>query len=547
MNGSLDTRFVELKGVIISTADFSMELLTHAGKIKVTSDLAPTISKRNENAVIRLRGCAIPGRDEATLQVRSGRLWLCSASLNVDQAPPLDLFDTPLKQASDLRRFDPHASALNRVKVAGQFLHSHAGQYFVREDAGGFRVEPRSSESLRPGDTVEVVGYPDLTGPSPLLREALVRRTGQAPLPAPHSLNEDALLDRRHDAIRVSIRARLTDVASDQSGQTFSLLKGSQAFSARLSSTNGSRVQALPGSLVEVTGVFSGKSAEPISSNDIAAFELLLSSAGDVTILEKPGWWTLRRLLTALAIVAGVLVAAMLWALTLKRQVIAQTRIIREKVEREATMEERARIAREIHDTLEQALAGTSLQLDALAGSLPNPGSGPKQILEMARSMVRHAQEEARRTVRNLRLLALERNDLPAALAQVTTRSSNGGSPGIEISVSGTRRPLPSHVENHLLRIGQEATTNALRHANARNIRLQLIYGPEEVELIVTDDGCGFDAAHALPTEAGHFGLLGMRERAEKAGGTLQISSGPGKGTSIRVVVPLSPRAASGA
>jgi signal transduction histidine kinase len=545
MNGTLDTRYIELKGVIISTEGFSMEVLTHAGKIKVTSDLDPGVSKLNENAVIRLRGCAIPGRDEATFQVRSGRLWLCSASLTVDQPPPPDLFDTPMKRAADLRRFDPQASALNRVKVAGQFLHANDGQYFVREDAGGFRVEPRSSGPLEPGDTIEAVGYPDLTGPSPLLREALVRHTGKAALPAPHSLDDDTLLDRRHDAIRVSIQALLTDVASDQTGQTFSLLKGRQAFSARLHSTNGPHVRALPGSLVRITGVFSGKSADPISSNDISAFELLLNSAADVVIIEQPSWWTLRRLLTALAIVAGVLVAAMLWALTLKRQVNVQTRIIHEKVEREATMEERARIAREIHDTLEQALAGTSLQLDALAGSLPNAGPGPKQILEMARSMVRHAQEEARRTVRNLRLLALERNDLPSALAQVTNPASNGGAPKIEITVEGTRRPLPSQVENHLLRIGQEATTNALRHARAENIRLHLHYAPQAVELSVMDDGCGFDAAHALPTEAGHFGLLGMRERAEKMGGSLQITSAPGKGTSIRVVALLSPRAAS--
>lgn len=538
MNGSLDTRYIELKGVSISTEGFSMELLTHAGKIKVTSDLDPSLSKQNENAVIRLRGCAIPGRDEATLQVRSGRLWLCSASLTVDQPPPADLFDTPIKRAADLRRFDPRASALHRVKVAGQFLHSHEGQYFVREDAGGFRVEPRSSDPLEPGDTIEAVGYPDLTGPSPLLREALVRHTGKAALPAPHSLDDDTLLDRRHDSIRVSIQALLTDVASDQSGQTFSLLKGRQAFSARLHSTNGPHVRALPGSLVMITGVFSGKSADPISSNDISAFELLLNSAADVVIIEQPSWWTLRRLLTALAIVAGVLVAAMLWALTLKRQVNAQTRIIHEKVEREATMEERARIAREIHDTLEQALAGTSLQLDALAGSLPNAGPAPKRILEMARSMVRHAQEEARRTVRNLRLLALERNDLPSALAQVTNQTSNDGTPKIEITVEGTRRPLPSQVENHLLRIGQEATTNALRHARAENIRLHLAYAPQAVELIVQDDGCGFDAAHALPTEAGHFGLLGMRERAEKMAGSLQISSALGKGTTIKVIVP---------
>ena len=163
------------------------------------------------------------------------------------------------------------------------------------------------------------------------------------------------------------------------------------------------------------------------------------------------------------------------------------------------------------------------------------------RILEMARSMVRHGQDEARRTVRNLRVFALEQGDLPAALAELAAQSRDGLRLDIEARVTGAPQPLPPKVESHLLRIGQEATTNAIKHARAKTIRLELGYDGGLVRLLIRDDGCGFDAERAAPSEAGHFGLLGMRERAEKIGGTLTILSAPGKGTTIQVTVPLPP------
>jgi len=99
---------------------------------------------------------------------------------------------------------------------------------------------------------------------------------------------------------------------------------------------------------------------------------------------------------------------------------------------------------------------------------------------------------------------------------------------------------LPSRIEGHLLRIGQEATTNAVKHAQGKIIRLELRYEPQSVQLSIQDDGVGFDAENATSSEAGHFGLLGMRERAEKIGGTITVLSTRGSGTRINVIVPLS-------
>ena len=171
--------------------------------------------------------------------------------------------------------------------------------------------------------------------------------------------------------------------------------------------------------------------------------------------------------------------------------------MIHQKVEREATLEERARIARDIHDSLEQALAGTSLQLNALADSMRGTSQEPQRILKVARSMVNHAQEEARRTVRNLRLLDLEKQDLPTALSQFAATSGNDSPVKIVVTTKGLYKTLPNQVENHLLRIGQEAVTNAVKHAGAGTIRVEFnseTGGSEPLD--PQDDGCGFTTAN---------------------------------------------------
>jgi len=266
---------------------------------------------------------------------------------------------------------------------------------------------------------------------------------------------------------------------------------------------------------------------------------LLLNSPADIRVLSQPPWLTLKKLLAALGLLSVALAGVMLWVFQLRRRVEAQTKTIGDQIEQKATLEERGRIARELHDSLEQALAGISLQLDGFARTLGQLPVESARALHLARAMVRHGQEEARRTVRNLRTLALEKNDLPTALAQMAQSAGEGAAARIAMEVTGTRGPLSPKIESHLLRIGQEATTNALKHAQAKNIRLRLHYEPRVVELSIRDDGRGFDTERALPSEAGHFGLLGMRERAEKIGGTLNLVSRPGAGTTVQVQVPL--------
>ena len=203
-------------------------------------------------------------------------------------------------------------------------------------------------------------------------------------------------------------------------------------------------------------------------------------------------------------------------------------------------LEERARLAREIHDTLAQGFVGISSQLDAVAMSLPGNVDLAKQHLQLASKMARHSLTEARRSVMDLRASALEGHDLPAALQAGAKQWTFGSAVEVQVDVTGEPKPLPEEIEQNLLRIAQEAVANALKHAAASRIGIRLSMEARRLCLRVEDDGRGFEQQDAFSTVGGHFGLLGMRERAERLGGALSLRSRPGDGTQVEVTVPLS-------
>jgi signal transduction histidine kinase/ligand-binding sensor domain-containing protein len=197
--------------------------------------------------------------------------------------------------------------------------------------------------------------------------------------------------------------------------------------------------------------------------------------------------------------------------------------------------EERARVSREIHDTLLQSLGGVALELEAVAveldaASLRSTGDGVRRL----RRQVSRGVVEARRSIAELRSPALQTHGLPGALRDIGQRAADGKSLNIQVSVVGRARRLPPSVEEQLLRIGQEAMTNAVRHAMAGNIDLVLEYHGDTITLRVSDDGCGFDVEQRQD-DGTHWGLTNMMERAKKLGTRLGLRSRPGHGTVVEV------------
>jgi signal transduction histidine kinase len=206
-------------------------------------------------------------------------------------------------------------------------------------------------------------------------------------------------------------------------------------------------------------------------------------------------------------------------------------------------LNERARLARELHDTLAQDFVGLSTLLDAASMRLGEDVTSARQHLDLARKMVRHSLTEARRSVMDLRAAVLQGQSLSEALRTAAPQWVAGSQLKVQVETEGETSKLPDEEEQHLLRVAQEALHNAARHSKGRNAWVRLSYlqvdGIVRVKLAVRDDGQGFDPQGTFDPSAGHFGILGMHERAERIGGTFRLESRPGAGTLVEVSAPV--------
>ncbi|MBD3885820.1 PAS domain-containing protein [Phormidium tenue FACHB-886] len=207
----------------------------------------------------------------------------------------------------------------------------------------------------------------------------------------------------------------------------------------------------------------------------------------------------------------------------------------RKRAEHTSILEERNRMAREIHDTLAQSFTGILLQVGAATQVLVDEPEAIQIYLEMIDELARTGLAEARRSVAALRPQLLEEGNLESALHRLVTQMRSTIDTVLIYETQGTAYPLPADVENNLLRIGQEALTNAIKYAYAGEIRVELVYSQTQCILRVKDDGRGFGVGSA-PLSNG-FGLLGMSERAERINAQLAIQSQPGQGTEITVTI----------
>jgi PAS domain S-box-containing protein len=207
----------------------------------------------------------------------------------------------------------------------------------------------------------------------------------------------------------------------------------------------------------------------------------------------------------------------------------------RKRAEEASILEERNRMAREIHDTLAQSFTGILVQIGAAMQVLADDTEATQAHLEMIDELARIGLAEARRSVTALRPQLLEEGDLDNALHRMVTQMRAAADTALIYEIRGVAYPLTAEVENNLLRIGQEALTNAIKYADASEIRVELVYEATQCSLHIKDDGRGFGVG-SIPATGG-FGLLGMSERAERIGAQLTIQSQPDRGTEIVVTV----------
>ena len=333
-DGSMDTLYIEVQGIVLQADGNALYLLTRDGRIRVQlPEISDSALTNYAGALVRVRGCLIPGRDINTEQVKLGDFELRNTTIAVDEPAPAAPFDLPLKHATDLLLFDAHASPIQRARIQGIVLQQRDGATFIMDRTNGVRVMTEALTNLEPGDLVEAVGFPDLNDPSPVFNDALIRQLHHGVLPAALPLASDKLLDGSYDSTRVRIRGTLVSQRDRGTDQIFEMRTGSRLWLARLPHHGGVLPELALGSFLELTGVYAAQGGDRTRAREIDSFELLLNSPKDVMVLRSPSWLTARRALGVAVALLAVLLLATVWIWALHLKVEERTSALKSEIE----------------------------------------------------------------------------------------------------------------------------------------------------------------------------------------------------------------------
>jgi signal transduction histidine kinase len=551
LTGALDAQWVELTGVVRRyippepNADIWRILVASDGGVVSIRGALPHDPNIKADAEVRVQAICLYQFNQKR-QVLTPVLQLpTSSAVQVLKPAPENPFDGPVRAANSLLQFSADAPASHRIHVRGVVTHAQVGaQLWIRDISAGLRIQTRQMDEVQAGDEIDVLGFPAYGAFSPVLEDALFRKTGVTQPPLPLLLtNAATAFDHEDDLIQMD--ALLTDVQPVFEGIAFTFDLGDTIFKAILKlSQERDQPQWLPGSKIRVTGICS------LLHDDVRpmmgiwqpqSFQLLIRSPADLVVLSAPPWWTPQRIIYALGFVCAVLLIASGVGMALSRRRLNEQAHRRQMAETEfsAILSERNRVAREIHDTLAQGLAATSVHLRLAKKQTGGDSESLQHHLDVAQQLVRDSLEEARNSIWNMRSQVLETGDLPGAIDGILKQMADGTELQTAFEITGHPRRFAPVIENNLLRVGQEAITNAARHARAKHLQVTLDFGAKQFRLTVRDDGAGFNPAKP-PASTGGLGLVGMRERASELQGELHLRSAPGQGTEIILTVPLS-------
>lgn len=563
--GSEDGQHVEIEGVIqdvqvledrtvcsLMSQGVNCLFALHGGSGR---NLPPLV-----DAKVSVIGALAPDHNNRSEAVLPKIISSTDDCIRIIKPPPADPFESPRVSLDDLRGFSPDVTLFHRKVTSGVVTFVRPGEFFFLQEGGTSIKVSSDAVGLRPGFRVEVAGFIDISQHLAALKNGIVRRTGESPRPEARRVTARDILKS------ASWQAQPHHASSDLSGHNVTL----HGIIRRIDRSSPMAPVAVwletdnilfpanlppetvldekqsdswqPGAELELTGtcelIFRGR-PDPLGLYDPVGFHLWLASPNDVRITRTTPWWTTRRLSIALL---GTGIAALIafgFVAVLRRQVKLQVRVIGRELETNAIASERERMARDLHDTLEQQLTGVAMQLESLAKSPQAQVPDFRNRLTLATKMLHHSREEARRSVWDLRNRILENHGFAAAVESLAASAAIDGGPVVSTRISGSRAHLPSAVTYQLLRMVQEALANALKHACASEIVISLEMSADQYVLSIRDDGCGFDAGLDHLPGPPHFGLIGMRERASRIGAEIAVVSQTGQGCTVHIRLPL--------
>ena len=540
----IDTQWIQMEALVVGTEEDGLAftlVLDIAGKIfKADVPFEPDSEKRA--AVLMQRRVLFTG--VASTVVNDSRQMTDRHFLipSFDQIIPIKTktseMPPPFRKIANLLQSDN--SQLDAVKVEGVVTQNRKGRFFLRDETASTLVYTFQEDIYPPGSRVVVEGYPGVAPFRPILRATKVEISGMADTPVPLRLNPHAGIQPKLHNEFVELDCEFLGTVRTASKRTILQCRsGNTFFESNWTKSDTETIAPEPGDTIRLRGIYEVTTISPIPRIEWAnGFRMHLLDNEAVEILKKAPWWTFNRLLWALGIAMAVISLILVWTSFLRRRVAIQTKIISRQVERSAIKDERQRIARELHDTLEQDLTGLSMQLENALDEIGMVNGPTNRSLTLVQKMLRHCRLEAHASVSDLRNPKLLLKPLAEAMKESLEEKAHETGVSLDFLVEGEPLILRSTTQNHLLRIAREALNNAHRHGKASHVRCNLRYSLDGFTLEVEDNGHGFDSTQ--PPPVGHFGLTGMRERANKIQAQLYLSSNPDTGTKIRVYLPYS-------
>lgn len=430
----------------------------------------------------------------------------------------------PVQTIQSLRLLSTTRAARARVRGSVVLINP----LYIQDSTGGIQVDLKDRLSLRIGDVIEVEGGVFPNGLTTALRHAVATPLGGFVPSPPISITADQAATGAYHAMFIEVEGTLYRKSQTADGRPMlDLRDGEQIFRAIANSSAATSTfkKVRNQSLIRLRGVCL---VDTTLTQNAVPFVLLINAAEDVKVLVGPPWWSAEHLI--------ILAFSMLGIGFLVHLLYSRA----EEWRLRAVIDERERLAHEIHDTLAQSFAGIGFQLRAIRNRIskspaPLPNETLMDELNRASELVRHSHDEARRSITTLRPDATEANGLITALEQTARQMVGRGPVKIDAFVDGEIQPIPLRVLDSLFRIGQESIANAIQHGHPTHLLLRAIYSASTISLVIEDNGTGFVPQ---PDHDG-FGLTGIRRRAESIHGTLEIDTKPGQGTRILVSVPM--------
>ena len=448
-------------------------------------------------------------------------------------------------------------AAVGPCKAIGHVMATwHDNTFLIKTGIGLFTTVTLATHSLpKVGDCVEVVGLPETdlfylklvrarwrkvegsqcVGDPPtdiLFKDILMSKAG------------DFVIDAGYHGITARFKAYVRGVSTDENGNPRLLVEQNGLTMMLDCSSCKEASKTIPlGSTVEATGVCVLDSESWTPNNGLPRVkEMLLvpRSARDILVIARPSWWTPVRLWTALGVLAAVLVFVFIWNRILQFRVERRSRALvkaeRASLKSALRIDERTRLAAELHDSVAQSLTVISYQLSAAETALDIGDADTKKYLSTAANTLQSCRTDLRRCIWDLRNNALDEKDFEKAL--MMTSSPVAGASVLHIRFKVTRSLISDSCAHTVLSIVRELVSNASRHGKASLIRIAGDLRDGLLMFSVQDDGIGFDNGSRPGQKEGHFGLDGASERIKRAGGSITIESTPGKGTHIAVGLP---------